>query len=310
MATSLRLLAALLICLIPHSQGEQTSPYLSSAGGYGTVSWFQANTNPAEIVFGMEAVFGLNCGLETAANLTSVIMEIKHGQSLVAREDYSDMARPVHSYPSNSQVEVQRKIYPNRVDFSYRWDRPTLAQGGTYTCKIEALDSGHMPHVKIMSKNVVVREPNGTELYSLILNQGEQLNDLLQSSVFLERELINLRRHHNSTASRLSATLEEARHIERGTVQCGNGHKWESNDKDKTKNHEDTVTFSKPYAKPPEMFLTINYMNVFTNRPVRYYTFVESVNTTHAVVICRQYESYGGSRIQWMQVDWLSLPQP
>ena len=138
--------------------------------------------------------------------------------------------------------------------------------------------------------------------------QSEKM-EVLQKGLETQANAVRmLHRQLIAATTSLSRAVRDSRHVETGTVSCGNSQSWRWNAKEKTKNKYNTVKFKEAYSIPPKVFVALNYVNVNTNRPIRYYAFVQGVNTTHASIACREYEQYGGSLIQWLQVDWLSMP--
>jgi len=113
----------------------------------------------------------------------------------------------------------------------------------------------------------------------------------------------------------LKSDMQESKHVETGTVDCGSSYHWPTGSGTVTHNGNSYYTglenhvkgsFHSKFSSPPVVFLSTSYLVVAENHHVFYGIKVVNVTTEDFMVRCDTWNS--DSLVQTLEVDWIAVP--
>lgn len=179
------------------------------------------------------------------------------------------------------------------------WDFPTDVQVGVYECLVSGITK--LGHTASFKQSIHVAKAS-TEINDLI----REIRDLKMDNIVQKAEIASLK-----------ADVQHSKHVESGSLQCGNSDSWTKGTGGKTMHHNYgyftlqrnmTQTFKTDYATPPVVFLSINHLISLDSMPgLHYATKLVHVDQHSFTLTCGNYDN-PHYKLQDIEVDWIAVP--
>lgn len=260
-------------------------------------------------------------GLVGRRDVTHTDDNIRFLMSLVVtRNDGEHVASVTQLTPSRGLVDagnlhVTGDINTGHEELGYLklvWVYPDASQAGTYSCEVNGMTSQGHGVVFSQTAEVVVTQPSLADLVQHIHDQELKIVEMKQE---MEASRLDLSAELNTTKMELQSTtkelndvkvqLDKARHIENGTLKCGDSRQWTE---DSSTSKTVTGTFTKVYEKAP-----IVHIGVVENKVANHDSFnswyevtLVNVGNDSFTIKCSLKGGWYNS-VSGLSVDWVSF---
>ena len=227
--------------------------------------------------------------------------------SLVVMHDGKDVASINQKHPSKviDVSSITLKASGNLTDSSsgvrgyleLQFDAPDRKLLGEFICEASAVSpSGHILVFR-KSLRIDFRPPTLSDVIDEVWDLRKENSDLKAkiSNVIVER------------IPELEDKLMESRHVESGSLQCGNSYNWKGRSGKVAGNVWYTTElqkFQRSYDKPPIVFLSVTYLSKKSDQSMTFAVSLSNVTSSDFTIKCSTHRGYV---LTGLGVDWISV---
>ena len=226
-------------------------------------------------------------------DLVSVVVTRNDGQHVASVTQFS----PPRGLLDAGRLNVSGAINTGHKERGYLelvWTTPDASQSGSYSCEVNAMTSQGHNVVFSQTTEVEVAPPTLDDLVQHVHDQGINIFNMKQELDKTRQEL-----------SSVKLQLDEARHVENGTLLCGPSTTWTGAGYSKTV----TGTFAEVYPTPPIVHLGVveNRVSIHDTYNSYYRVSLVSVGNTSFSIKCDHSGHNYTPLFHALSVQWISV---